>query len=455
MEDSGDGGGGDGLAASESAASSASRKHELVPQLQFPPGFHFAPTDEELVDFHLRDKIEGREAPLHLINEVNIMRHDPTKLIEKYRGYGEDRWYFFMVREPSKTKKKGEPNRKVIVDGVEKGSWSATGSVVQIHSTKETNMKAIIGSKRVLTYKSARSAEDDVWSMHEYILAGKCEMGQYVLCAIQLKQTYEREEKAREEQKNDNKRNKKAARRKNMQRTTHHEQDAQHETPPPPGEETNGDPNQFMDIAHSMHMMFGGVDQDAYAPLSPSLIAPCNDDGMLQLQPLQLQNPNPAMLYSNQLEPLYIPDQSMITPCCCNGNCISCRQRQFYQQQQAENGSVAFGEADLNQQHDRALGNTGVYPNNILVDGNMADYAQFQICNNQDNGGVLMQGSEDSATFFPGNFMMLDEMAAGTDDVSGFDYEVDQSMAVPRVAETIDDLISSLFNGNGDGDNVE
>jgi hypothetical protein len=96
--------------------------------------------------------------------------------LEKYKGYGEDRWYFFMVREPSKTKKKDEPNRKVVVDGVEEGSWSATGSVVQIHSTKETNRKAIIGSKRVLTYKSARSAENDMWSMHEYVLAGKSQV---------------------------------------------------------------------------------------------------------------------------------------------------------------------------------------------------------------------------------------------------------------------------------------
>lgn len=71
-----------------------------------------------------------------------------------------------MVREPSKTKKKDEPNRKVVVDGVEEGSWSATGSVVQIHSTKETNRKAIIGSKRVLTYKSARSASSSLKIVH-------------------------------------------------------------------------------------------------------------------------------------------------------------------------------------------------------------------------------------------------------------------------------------------------
>uniref|UniRef100_A0A0E0HKW6 NAC domain-containing protein n=1 Tax=Oryza nivara TaxID=4536 RepID=A0A0E0HKW6_ORYNI len=443
------GSGGDGSAAAAAAEGSAIWKSELVPQLQLPPGYHFVPTDEELVDFYLRGKIEGRDPPRRFISEENIMRYDPQKLIEKYKGYGEDRWYFFMVREPSKTKKKDEPNRKVVVDGVEEGSWSATGSVVQIHSTKETNRKAIIGSKRVLTYKSARSAENDMWSMHEYVLAGKSQMGQYVLCAIQLKQTYEREEKAREEQKNDNKRNKKAARRKNMQQqpTACQAQDEQQETAPTPGEETIVDPDQFMDIAHSMHMMFGGVDQDA-PPFMPSLIAPCNnDDGMLQLQPLQLQNPNPAMLYSNQLEPSYIGDQSMFTPCCCDRNCISCRQLQFYQQQQAEDGSVAFGEADLYQQHDRALGNTGVYPDNVWVDGNMADYAQRQIYNDQDNGGVLMQGPEDSATF-PDNFLMLDEMAAGSDDASGFDYEVDQSMAVvPHVADqTVDDIMSSLLN---------
>uniref|UniRef100_A0A0D9XWU8 NAC domain-containing protein n=1 Tax=Leersia perrieri TaxID=77586 RepID=A0A0D9XWU8_9ORYZ len=61
-------GGGDGPAARPPPATGRSRKHKMVPQLTFAPGYHLAPTDEELVDIYLRSKIEGRRPPLHFIN---------------------------------------------------------------------------------------------------------------------------------------------------------------------------------------------------------------------------------------------------------------------------------------------------------------------------------------------------------------------------------------------------
>uniref|UniRef100_A0A0D9XP14 NAC domain-containing protein n=1 Tax=Leersia perrieri TaxID=77586 RepID=A0A0D9XP14_9ORYZ len=433
------GGGSDGLAA---PAGRGSRKHELVPQLQFPSGIRFLPTDEELIDVYLRSKIEGRMPPLDVVNEVDIMRCDPEILIDAYKSYGEKRWFFFTVWEPSKTKKKGEPNRKVVVDDVEEGSWSATGSVTHIHSTKEMNRKAIIGTKRVLTYRSVRSPENEKWSMHEYVMAGKSQMGQYVVCAIQLKQTYEAEKKAAEEKSSTNKRNRKAARkgRRDMQPTSQSQDQEQQETPPPVHEETTG--NLEFNYAPSMPMMFpegGGEDT-----LLKSLFAAPFNDGIVQAVQQENYAVQEPMLYSQ--EPLPFANQPTITQwqCCC-GNCPHCYLRQH--SQRPENASVALG-----QQYDRAwVQNTVVYPNynSLIPDGNMEDHAQNQIYN-QVNGAVLIEETGDSTTVH-GNLMLSEQMASSSDDVAGCDYEVGQSVYDTDISLYINDF---FLDGNGDGDSV-
>lgn len=45
------------------------------------PGFRFHPTDEELVSFYLRMKVENK--PLNLIKEVDIYKYDPWDLPSK------------------------------------------------------------------------------------------------------------------------------------------------------------------------------------------------------------------------------------------------------------------------------------------------------------------------------------------------------------------------------------
>ncbi|CAL5096418.1 unnamed protein product [Urochloa decumbens] len=169
--------------------------HELVSQLSFPPGYHFVPTETELLDVYLRRKIEGHALPLSVVNEVAILDWQPGNLVEAYKGYGESKWYFFTVREPSSSNKEEEPNRKVRVPGV-KATWKATGSVVPIPAAKAkqggrepvAKEEVIVGTKRVLIYQSSDAEEDGKWSMHEYILEGHAKIGQYALCSIQRKQ---------------------------------------------------------------------------------------------------------------------------------------------------------------------------------------------------------------------------------------------------------------------------
>lgn len=54
---------------------------ELVPQLRFPAGYHFLPTDEELLDVYLRAKIDGREPPLDVFMDVDILDWHPALLL--------------------------------------------------------------------------------------------------------------------------------------------------------------------------------------------------------------------------------------------------------------------------------------------------------------------------------------------------------------------------------------
>lgn len=44
------------------------------------PGFRFHPTDEELVGFYLKRKLQQRPLPVELIKQVDIYKYDPWDL---------------------------------------------------------------------------------------------------------------------------------------------------------------------------------------------------------------------------------------------------------------------------------------------------------------------------------------------------------------------------------------
>lgn len=45
-----------------------------------PPGFRFHPTDEELVGYYLKRKVEGLEIELEVIPVVDLYKFDPWEL---------------------------------------------------------------------------------------------------------------------------------------------------------------------------------------------------------------------------------------------------------------------------------------------------------------------------------------------------------------------------------------
>ncbi|KAL5805557.1 hypothetical protein ACOSQ4_028290 [Xanthoceras sorbifolium] len=126
------------------------------------PGFRFHPTDEELVGFYLKRKIQQRSLPIELIKQVDIYKFDPWDL-PKLATTGEKEWYFYCPRD-RKYRNSARPNR---VTGA--GFWKATGTDRPIYSSDGTRC---IGLKKSLVFYRGRAAKGmkTDWMMHEFRL---------------------------------------------------------------------------------------------------------------------------------------------------------------------------------------------------------------------------------------------------------------------------------------------
>ncbi|TYG65423.1 hypothetical protein ES288_D06G184400v1 [Gossypium darwinii] len=130
------------------------------------PGFRFHPTDEELVGFYLRRKVEKKLFSIDIIKHVDIYKHDPWDLpkVSKLSSGTEKEWYFFC-RRGRKYRNSIRPNR---VTG--SGFWKATGIDKPIYSVG--GFHDCIGLKKSLVYYkgSAGKGTKTDWMMHEFRL---------------------------------------------------------------------------------------------------------------------------------------------------------------------------------------------------------------------------------------------------------------------------------------------
>ncbi|CAA2990866.1 NAC domain-containing 94 [Olea europaea subsp. europaea] len=133
------------------------------------PGFRFHPTDEELVGFYLKIKLQHRTLPIELIKQVDIYKYDPWDL-PTLASTGEKEWYFYCPRD-RKYRNSTRPNR---VTG--SGFWKATGTDRPIYSSYDTKC---IGLKKSLVFYRGRAAKGmkTDWMMHEFRLPSTPETG--------------------------------------------------------------------------------------------------------------------------------------------------------------------------------------------------------------------------------------------------------------------------------------
>ncbi|GJM97393.1 hypothetical protein PR202_ga14317 [Eleusine coracana subsp. coracana] len=111
------------------------------------PGFRFHPTEEELLEFYLKQVAHGKKLKFDIIPTVQLYRHEPWELPGMAR-IGEREWYFFVPRDHHRKQQQsggGRPSRTT-----ERGFWKATGSDRAVRCAGDP--KRLIGLKKTLVY---------------------------------------------------------------------------------------------------------------------------------------------------------------------------------------------------------------------------------------------------------------------------------------------------------------
>lgn len=143
------------------------------------PGFRFHPTEEELIEFYLRRKVEGKRFNVELITFLDLYRYDPWEL-PAMAAIGEKEWFFYVPRD-RKYRNGDRPNRVTT-----SGYWKATGADRMIRSE---NFRSI-GLKKTLVFYSGKAPKGirTSWIMNEYRLphheTERYQKGEISLCRV-------------------------------------------------------------------------------------------------------------------------------------------------------------------------------------------------------------------------------------------------------------------------------
>ncbi|XP_031502356.1 NAC domain-containing protein 53-like isoform X2 [Nymphaea colorata] len=152
--------------------------------VSLPPGFRFHPTDDELVSYYLKRKVNGKPIRFNAISEIDVYKSEPWDLPARSCLKSRDlEWYFFSPLD----RKYGNGSRTN--RATELGFWKTTGKDRAIKRNTKT-----VGMKKTLVYHKGRAprGERTNWVMHEYRLQeeeasganGGAPTDAYVICRI-------------------------------------------------------------------------------------------------------------------------------------------------------------------------------------------------------------------------------------------------------------------------------
>ncbi|KAK2356509.1 NAC domain-containing protein [Trifolium repens] len=151
-------------------------------ETSLPPGFRFRPTDEELIGYYLKRKVEGLEIELDVIPVIDFYKFDPWQLPEKsFLPKRDLEWFFYCPRD------RKYPNGSRTNRATKAGYWKATGKEREIVS--ECASSTITGYCKTLVFYIGRAPLGDRtnWIMHEYRLADDFNQdfkGVFALCRV-------------------------------------------------------------------------------------------------------------------------------------------------------------------------------------------------------------------------------------------------------------------------------
>uniref|UniRef100_A0A8R7PK21 NAC domain-containing protein n=1 Tax=Triticum urartu TaxID=4572 RepID=A0A8R7PK21_TRIUA len=166
--------------------------------LNLPPGYHFAPSGDELIVHYLRRKLDGLPPHLPIFNDVTpITDYRPEQITDEFRDFGEGaRWYFFTKRT-RKYATGSRPDRTTPGNGF----WKATGPVREIPICPGGKL---VGRARTLVFYTGPEKPTH-WTMYEYEnRTSEAEgndknvdkLGEWVLCTIQKSQRCDQKKEA-------------------------------------------------------------------------------------------------------------------------------------------------------------------------------------------------------------------------------------------------------------------